>query len=86
MCLFHNLMALNQAFQMTRLGEYLARKSVNKADVARKTGLYKSRINELTNNNSARLSAEELYLISLAIDVDPCEVLNFVCEGVKLPS
>jgi len=69
---------------MTRLGEYLARKSTNKAEVARKTGLHKTRINELTNLERARLSAEELYLISLAIDVNPCELLSFVCEGVAL--
>jgi len=70
---------------MTRLGEFLARKSVNKADVARKTGLHKTRVNELTNLDRARLSAEELYLISLAIDIDPCEILQFICEGLKLP-
>lgn len=70
---------------MTKLGEFLACKSVNKADVARKTGLHKTRVNELTNLDRARLSAEELYLISLAIDVDPCEILKYVCEEVKLP-
>ena len=71
---------------MTKLGEFLARKSVNKADVARKTGLHKTRVNELTNLDRARLSAEELYLISKAIDVDPCEILHYVCQEVKLPS
>lgn len=70
---------------MTKLGEFLARKSVNKADVARKTGLHKTRVNELTNLDRARLSAEELYLISKAIDVDPCEILHYVCKEVKLP-
>ncbi|MEO9647787.1 helix-turn-helix domain-containing protein [Ekhidna sp.] len=70
---------------MTRLGEYLARKSVNKADVARKTGLHKTRVIQLTNSDTARLSVEELYLISLAIDVDPSEVMRYVCEGVELP-
>lgn len=69
---------------MTRLGEYLAKKSVNKAEVARKTGLHKTRINELTNLERARLTAEELYLIALAIDVDPCDMLNYVCEGLSL--
>lgn len=69
---------------MTRLGEYLAKKSVNKAEVARKTGLHKTRINELTNLERARLTAEELYLIALAIDVDPCDILNYVCEGLSL--
>ncbi|MGK7392734.1 MAG: helix-turn-helix domain-containing protein [Candidatus Cyclobacteriaceae bacterium M2_1C_046] len=69
---------------MTRLGEYLAKKSVNKAEVARKTGLHKTRINELANLERARLTAEELYLIAMAIDVNPCDILNYVCEGLSL--
>jgi DNA-binding Xre family transcriptional regulator len=64
---------------MTRLGEYLAQKSVNKSDVARKTGISKARLSELTLKESARLTADELYKIALAIDVKPCDVLEFVC-------
>jgi DNA-binding Xre family transcriptional regulator len=69
---------------MTKLGEYLARKSVNKSEVSRRTGISKARMSELTLNASAKLRAEELYLISLAINVDPCEVLKEVCGHVKL--
>ncbi|MBO9617712.1 MAG: helix-turn-helix transcriptional regulator [Niabella sp.] len=69
---------------MTKLGEYLALKSVNKSEVARKTGLTKARMNELTLNERSHLRAEELYLIALAIDVKPIELLEYVCEGVKL--
>ncbi|MEM9300213.1 MAG: helix-turn-helix transcriptional regulator [Bacteroidota bacterium] len=64
---------------MTKLGEYFAKKSVNKADVARKTGISKPRLSELSNKESAKPRAEELYLIALAIDVDPCEILYEVC-------
>ena len=61
---------------MTALGEILAKRSVNKSMVARRTGLSKARMNELTLNPSAKLRADELYLIAKAIDVDPCELLN----------
>lgn len=69
---------------MTRLGEYLARKSVNKSEVSRRTNISKARLSELTLNNSAKLRAEELYLIALAINVDPCEVLKEVCGHLKI--
>jgi DNA-binding Xre family transcriptional regulator len=67
---------------MTALGEFLAQRSVNKADVARKTGISKARLSELTLNAKARLTVEELYLIALAIDANPCDVLNHVCKNL----
>lgn len=69
---------------MTKLGKYLAKKSVNKSEVSRRTGISKARISELTLNESAKLRAEELYLIALAINVDPCEVLTEICGHIKL--
>lgn len=69
---------------MTKLGLYLAQKSVNKAEVARKTGLTKARMNELTLNERSHLRAEELYLIALAIGVEPCELLQTLFGGSKL--
>ena len=69
---------------MTKLGSYLARKSVNKSEVARKTGLSNPRLSELTKNPKAKLRAEELYLIALAIGADPCELLHDVCRHIKL--
>lgn len=69
---------------MTELGLYLSRKSVNRSDVARKTGISKTRLSELSNNESTKLRADELYLIALAIDVDPCEILKEVCKGLEL--
>jgi DNA-binding Xre family transcriptional regulator len=71
---------------MTRLGKYLAKKSVNKSEVSRKTGISKARISELTLNTSTKLRADELYLIALAITVDPCEILKEVCGHLKLES
>lgn len=67
---------------MTKLGTYLAQKSVNKSEVARKTGLSRARMNELTLHERSHLRAEELYLIALAIDVNPCELLTTLYGGL----
>lgn len=69
---------------MTELGLFLAKKSVNRSDVARKTGISKTRLSELSNNNKTKLRADELYLIALAIDVDPCEVLKDIYQNLHL--
>ncbi|NOQ26283.1 MAG: helix-turn-helix domain-containing protein [Bacteroidales bacterium] len=69
---------------MTRLGLFFAKKSVNKSEISRKTGISRARISELTLNESTKLRADELYLIALAMDIKPCELLEFICEGLKL--
>ena len=69
---------------MTELGLYLSRKSVNRSDVSRKTGISKTRLSELVNNSSTKLRVDELYLIALAIDVDSCDLLKEVCKDLKL--
>ncbi|MCG8319896.1 MAG: helix-turn-helix transcriptional regulator [Cytophagales bacterium] len=69
---------------MTELGLYLSRKSVNRSDVARKTGISKTRLSELSNNENTKLRVDELYLIALAIDVDPCEVMRYICKNLSL--
>lgn len=69
---------------MTKLGDYLAEKSVNKSEVARKTGLSRARMNELTLNEKSHLRSDELYLIALAIGVSPCELLQSMCADLKL--
>jgi DNA-binding Xre family transcriptional regulator len=69
---------------MTKLGTYLAAKSVNKSEISRKTGLSKARINSLSMNNRSFLRAEELVLIALAIDVDPSEMQKELYGNLKL--
>lgn len=69
---------------MTELGLFLAKKSVNRSDVARKTGISKTRLSELSNNGRTKLRADELYLIALAIDADPCEVFKEICKHLEL--
>lgn len=69
---------------MTFLGEYLTLKSINKAEVSRKTGIRKSRLSQLSTNENTNLKAEELYLISQAIDVNPNEILEKLYGHLKL--
>lgn len=69
---------------MTEIGKFLNKKSVNKAEISRRTGISTSRLSELSLKESTRLTVEELYLIALAIDTDPSIVLNEVCKNIKL--
>lgn len=69
---------------MTNLGMYLAKKTVNKAEVSRRTGISKSRLSQLTSNKSTKLRADELYLIALAIDADPGIVFKQLFSELKL--
>ena len=71
---------------MTELGLYLAKKSVNKAAISRRTGISKSRLTQLTSNESTKLRAEELYLIALAIDMNPGEMFKEIFKNLKLES
>lgn len=52
--------------------------------VARKTGLSKARINELTMTTTSKLRLDEMYLIALAIDTDPCEMMKTLCQDLRL--
>jgi DNA-binding Xre family transcriptional regulator len=69
---------------MTKLGTYLAAKSVNKSEISRKTGISKARINSLSMNARSFLRAEELVLIALAIGVDPAEMQKELYGHLKL--
>jgi len=69
---------------MTELGLYHVKKSVSKAVLSNRTGISRSHISELTLNESTHLRAKELYLIALAIDVNPSEVLKEIHKDVSL--
>ncbi len=71
---------------MTELGEFLKKKSVNKAEVSRRTGINPSRLSELSRNSKARLTAEEVVLIAKAMDIEPIVLLMEVCKNVELVS
>ena len=69
---------------MTSLGLYLTKKSVNKAMVSRRTRISQARLSQLTLNKLTKLRADELYLIALAIDIDPGEMFKEVFSDLKL--
>lgn len=69
---------------MTYLGSYLTKKSVNRAMVSRRTGISQARLSQLTSNNSTKLRADELFLIALAIDIDPGEMFREIFKELKL--
>ncbi|WP_417199794.1 helix-turn-helix domain-containing protein [Bizionia sp.] len=70
---------------MTSLGLYLTKKSVNRAMVSRRTGISQARLSQLSSNATTKLRADELYLIALAIDVDPGDLLKEVYKDLQLP-
>ena len=69
---------------MTSLGLYLTKKSVNWAMVSRRTGISQARLSQLSSNESTKLRADELYLIALAIDMDPGEMFKEIFKDLKL--
>ena len=69
---------------MTKFGEYLNKKSIKKSEVSRKTGISPSRLSELALNESTNLKAEELFLVALAIDVNPSVILNEIYGHLTL--
>jgi len=69
---------------MTELGLFLAKRSVNKAEIARRTGISKARLTQLSNNEKTKLTAEELFKIALSISIKPCDLLIEVCKNVTL--
>ncbi len=74
---------LNQVL-MTELGKYFKQKSINKSEIARKTGISSSRLSELSRNDKSKIKAEELYLISLALDTPASEILAKLYGHLKL--
>ena len=70
---------------MTELGLFLSRRSINRSDVSRKTGINTTRLNELSNNPRTKFLVNELYKIALAIEVNPCDMLMEICKDIKLP-
>ena len=77
-------MAANDKNTLTDFGLFLAQRSVNKSQVSLKTGISKTRMTRLTTKNNSFLRAGELYLVAMAIDVDPCDMLKFLYKDLKL--
>lgn len=71
---------------MTELGKIFNKKSVNKAEVSRRTRINASRISELSLNRKARLTAEEVVIIAKSMDIEPTVLLMELCKYVELVS
>jgi len=85
-CTLIPINSTEKQYSMTEIGLYLAKKSVNKSEISRRTGISKSRLSELSLNPSAKLRVDELYLIALAIDIDAGEMIHHLCKSLKLKS
>ena len=77
-------MANSSKSTLTEFGLFLAQKSVNKSQVSAKTGISKTRMTRLTTQTNSHLRASELFLVALAIETDPCEMLKFLSKDLKL--
>ena len=69
--------------KLTQLGEYLNKRAVNKSQISRRTGISKQRLSELSINTATKLRADELYMVAVAIEAEPCELLEYVCGHLK---
>lgn len=72
--------------ELTDLGKYLILKSANKAEIYRKTSITESRLSLLSNDPTTKLYGEELYLIALALDVEPGDMAKNIYKKIKLNS
>lgn len=69
---------------LTRLGVYLHKCFVVKAQISRKTNISEARLSLLSNSATARIYAQEFYLIALAIDADIDLMAQEVFPDAKL--
>jgi DNA-binding Xre family transcriptional regulator len=64
---------------MTKLGEFLEKRAISKAEIARRIGVSKQRMTDITTDPNVSLRAEEVWLIAKAVQVEPAVLLEFIC-------
>lgn len=69
---------------LTQLGLYLSRKPLSQAKLSRRTGISKDRMSKLHVDIKSRPTAEEIYLIALALEIPYTEIIDFLCKDLKL--
>ncbi|MGY3055424.1 DNA-binding Xre family transcriptional regulator [Pedobacter sp. UYEF25] len=69
---------------LTEFGIYLAKKSVNRSLVSQKTGISITRLARLSTQANSHLRVDELYLVALAIEVNPNDILEYLTKDLKL--
>ena len=70
--------------KLTKLGIIFANKSVNQASISRRTGISKQRLTALATQSTDRILAIEICLIALAIDDEPGDLLDHLCNHVQI--
>ncbi|MDQ8003387.1 MAG: hypothetical protein REI64_01230 [Pedobacter sp.] len=78
------MITVKKKSEITNLGKFLFNKSANKAAIYRKTGISETRLSLLSNDPSTILTAQESYLIALAMEVEPGELQKQIFKDVKL--
>ncbi|MGV3632544.1 MAG: XRE family transcriptional regulator [Bacteroidota bacterium] len=68
---------------MTKLGLYLTKNSFNRSDIARKIGVSKYRMHQLTHNEKSKILAVELYLIAQVVRLEPNELFLEIFGDLK---
>ena len=63
---------------MKKPGLYLAKRSINKSNLARKISVTKQEIDPLVNNERSKLLVSEAYLTALALKVNPEEFIKVI--------
>jgi len=69
---------------LTRLGIYLSKKPLSQAKLARMTGISKDRISRLNLDANTKPTIEEIYLISLALNVSIQDITECICGHLNL--
>jgi len=69
---------------ITKLGLYLSRKPLSQAKLSRMTGISTDRISRLHVDLNTKATIDEVYLISLALEVEITDISNFLCKDLKL--
>ena len=69
---------------MTELGRYLAKRSINRSDLSRRTGIKLTRLTNLALKENANIRGDELYLISLALGVTMLELIEVIYKDLRL--
>lgn len=69
---------------ITQLGLYLSRKPLSQAKLSRRTGISKDRMSKLHVDIKSRPTAEEIYLIALALEIPYTDIIDFLCKDLKL--
>jgi DNA-binding Xre family transcriptional regulator len=70
---------------MTTLGLYCAKKLINRAELARKTGITENGMYNLVENETTEIRGKELHLIAMALDIKPNELHETLFGDLKLP-